>query len=386
MSFRLVYIGAAADLAPAASLRALGGSGAVFVPAGLDPALRALIDAAIGGDDSGAGATIGETSADDLDDFFAATDATVCVAGSGGAALARAILARAKGAGSAVATVPAAGFADCLVGEELLSLRRIIAVLRRRCPWDREQTAQDIISYTVEETFELADAVAADDLAEEHGELGDLLLQVYFLAMLLDEREAGDLGSVAAAIERKLIRRHAHIFGDAVADTPAEVRGQWERIKREQEGREGVFHDVPMTLPALLLARKMQERAAAVGFDWQTAAEAFPKVAEEHAELAEVLLDASATVGESAHEARLKHEFGDLLFAVVNVARKAKIDPELALRQAAARFAARVGAAAGLATAEGKAWSALRLADQEAYYQRAKAAPAAEPPAADGRE
>jgi MazG family protein len=386
MSIKLVYIGAAADLAPAASLRALGGSGAMFVPAGLDAALRALID---GGLAAGARAVVRETSVAHLDDVFATAaggPATVCVAGDDGAALARAVLARAASGGIDVTTVPAAGFDDCLVGDELLSLRRIIAILRRRCPWDREQTAQDIISYTVEETFELADAVAADDLAAEHGELGDLLLQVYFLAMLLSERAAGDLGSVAAAIERKLVRRHAHIFGDAVADTPAEVRDQWERIKREQEGREGVFHDVPATLPALLLARKLQERAAAVGFDWQTAAEAFPKIAEEHAELAEVLLDGSASAEPDRHDARLRHEFGDLLFAVVNVARKAHVDPELALRQAAARFATRVGAAAGLAEAEGKTWSALGLAEQEGYYQRAKAAQAASPPDDTRRE
>ena len=200
MSIKLVYIGAAADLAPAASLRAFGSSGTLFVPAGLDAALRALID---GGLAAGARAAVRETSIAHLDDVFATAaggPATVCVAGVDGAALARAVLARAASGGIDVTTVPAAGFSDCLVCDELLSLRRIIAVLRRRCPWDREQTAQDIISYTVEETFELADAVAADDLAAEHGELGDLLLQVYFLAMLLSERDAGDLGSVAAAI------------------------------------------------------------------------------------------------------------------------------------------------------------------------------------------
>ena len=168
-------------------------------------------------------------------------------------------------------------------------MRRIIAILREQCPWDRVQTARDIVSYTVEEVYELADAIAEDDLGEEHGELGDLLMQVYFLAQLLEERDAGDVGTVAREIEEKLIRRHAHIFGDAVAETPGEVRGQWDRIKREQEGREGIFHDVPDALPALLLARKLQERAAAVGFDWETAHEAFPKIAEEHAELAEAL-------------------------------------------------------------------------------------------------
>jgi uncharacterized protein YabN with tetrapyrrole methylase and pyrophosphatase domain len=195
------------------------------------------------------------------------------------------------------------------------------------------------------------------------------------------------VGTVAREIEEKLVRRHAHIFGDAVAETPGEVRGQWERIKREQEGREGIFHDVPDTLPSLLLARKLQERAASVGFDWDTAAEAFPKIAEEHAELAEALGLGSAqapragldphglppdAATEDSRKERLRHEVGDLLFAVVNVARKAHVDPELALRRTARRFEARVCAAAALAQREGHDWVTLQLAEQESYYQRAK--------------
>jgi uncharacterized protein YabN with tetrapyrrole methylase and pyrophosphatase domain len=167
------------------------------------------------------------------------------------------------------------------------------------------------------------------------------------------------------------------------------VRGQWERIKREQEGREGIFHDVPATLPSLLYARKLQRRAAEVGFDWESAHEAFPKIAEEHGELAEALA-AHAPSGEfddpggdsdapsperleMRHDPHVRHEFGDLLFAVVNVARKAGVDPELALREAAQRFERRVTAAAGLAVGEGADWAALGLDAQEAYYQRAKA-------------
>jgi MazG family protein len=422
MGMRLVYIGATAELAPAASLRALAGSGAVFVPAGLEAPLRELIAAAVGsaGERGVAASAVSpppaapapagapspvtappasvedrlvEATPAELDLVFERLPAVVCVAGEGGPALARAVLERARHEDVAVATVPVEPqFSDRLAGDQLVSLKRIIAILRTQCPWDREQTAGDIIKYTVEEVYELADAVAADDLPAEHGELGDVLLQVYLLALMLDERAAGDLGSVAAAIEVKLIRRHAHIFGDAVADTSDEVRGQWERIKREQEGREGIFHDVPASLPALLLARKLQERAAAVGFDWQSAAEAFPKIAEEQAELAEVLLGAAdsavaapvepgsgpasapAPAAADRHDPRLRHEVGDLLFAVVNVARLARVDPELALRAAAQRFERRVSAAAAIAAAEGHAWPELGLAAQEAYYQRAKSA------------
>ena len=251
------------------------------------------------------------------------------------------------------------------------------------CPWDREQTPQDIVGYTVEEVHELADAIAGGDLHAEHGELGDLLLQVVLLALMLNEEGAGDLASVAHDIEVKLIRRHPHIFADAVADTPAEVKSRWERIKVEQEGRQGIFHDVPAGFPALLYAKKLQQRAASVGFDWDSAAEAFPKIAEEHAELAELFAEAAVAEGAAAVEAaaadphradpRVAHEVGDLLFATVNVARLLHVDPELALRESGRRFERRVTAAAALAAADGQDWASLDLAAQEAYYQRAKA-------------
>ena len=262
-----------------------------------------------------------------------------------------------------------------MLGQELVSLKRIVDVLRVECPWDREQTPQDIVGYTVEEVHELADAIAAGDLAAEHGELGDLLLQVVLLALMLDEQHAGDLASVARDIEVKLIRRHPHIFADAVADTPAQVKSRWERIKVEQEGREGIFHDVPAGFPALLYAKKLQQRAASVGFDWDSAAEAFPKIAEEHAELAELFDEAAGAATGDPHRAdpRLAHEVGDLLFATVNVARLLHVDPELALRAAARRFERRVTFAAALAGADGRDWASLDLPAQEEYYQRAKA-------------
>ena len=177
-----------------------------------------------------------------------------------------------RGALVPIETVPEKEtFDDCLIGQELVSLRHITAVLREQCPWDKEQRAMDIVSYTIEEVYELAEVIMKGRLDDEHDELGDVLFQVYFLSRLLEEEKAGDLGSVAAEIEAKLIRRHAHIFGDEVAETAGEVRDVWERVKRDAEGREGVFHNVPSTLPALLLARKVQQRAAAVGFDWEHA-------------------------------------------------------------------------------------------------------------------
>jgi len=393
MSLTLVYVGAAAGLAPAASLRALSGGGAVFVPAGLEGDLRGLVAETA---DPGFGRLLELDPADGegLDDLVrsAATgDVVVALAGPGGPQLARELRRRTASAAApalALVTVPAGeAFDDALLGQELVSLKRIVDVLRVQCPWDREQTPQDIVGYTIEEVHELADAIAGGDLHAEHGELGDLLLQVVLLALMLNEEGAGDLASVAHDIEVKLIRRHPHIFADAVADTPAEVKSRWERIKVEQEGRQGIFHDVPAGFPALLYAKKLQQRAASVGFDWASAAEAFPKIAEEHAELAELFAEAGAVGAAAAAEAaagplladphradpRVAHEVGDLLFATVNVARLLHVDPELALRESGRRFERRVTAAAELAAAEGRDWSSLELQAQEAYYQRAKA-------------
>jgi nucleoside triphosphate diphosphatase len=376
MSLKLVFVGAAAGLAPAASLRALGGGGAVFVPAGLSGEVRDLVAQAA---DPGEGRLLEVDPGDagGLDELVAAAtagDVVVALAGPTGPSLGRALRARLSvvTAPSLVTVPDGPSFDDGLLGQELVSLKRIVDVLRVECPWDREQTPQDIIGYTVEEVFELADAIAGDHLEDVHGELGDLLLQVVLLALMLNERGAGDLASVSVAIEEKLIRRHPHIFADAVADTPAEVKSRWERIKVEQEGRQGIFHDVPASFPALLLARKLQQRAGSVGFDWDTAREGFHKIAEEHGELAE-LFDETPDRDPDRHDPRVTHEVGDLLFAVVNVSRLLHVDPELALREAARRFERRVNAAARLAATEGLDWAALDLPGQEDYYQRAKA-------------
>ncbi|HET8893829.1 MAG TPA: nucleoside triphosphate pyrophosphohydrolase [Gaiellaceae bacterium] len=243
------------------------------------------------------------------------------------------------------------------LSEALLELQELTERLRRDCPWDREQTARTIVPHTVEEAYEVADAALADDDARLLDELGDLLFQVYFLALLLQERGAGDLESAVRLIHEKLVRRHPHVFGDVEAYTPVRVKENWDRIKREQEGREGVFHHVPDALPGLLYARKAQQRAKAVGFEYPDAAAALDDLDDELRELKEDL-------GE--------RELGDVLFAAVNVARHLDVDPELALRQATDRFRARVEEAERLAAAAGENWSELPLEQQDRYFDLAK--------------
>ena len=240
---------------------------------------------------------------------------------------------------------------------ELASLYDLTMRLRRECPWDRKQTQESIVAYTLEETHELADAIheratRGDDAVR--GELGDLLFQVYFMAAVAEEQGLYDLGDVAEGIHTKLVRRHPHIFAEGQAETAEDVRKTWDVIKREAEGREGIFHDVPSGFPATLLAQKVQQRAAAVGFDWEQAADVMAKVEEETDEIAEEM----AAGGEPE---RLAAEVGDLLFSVINLARKLKVDPELALRRSALRFRDRVEAAATSAGEDGLVFEDMEL-------------------------
>jgi MazG family protein len=254
----------------------------------------------------------------------------------------------------------------------LAELRELTRRLRAECPWDREQTARTIVPHTVEEAYEVADAALAEDPAKLHDELGDLLFQVYFLSLLLEEQDAGDLDSVARAVHAKLVRRHPHVFGDAEARTPGRVRERWEAIKTEAEGRRGIFHDVPETLPALLLARKAQRRAAAVGYDWPSLEGPAAKVQEELGELLAELARTGRPAAETEPDRAVEAELGDVLFTVVNLARFVNVDPELALRGATRRFRERVELAERLAGEAGESWSELDLARQEHWYERAK--------------
>jgi len=243
------------------------------------------------------------------------------------------------------------------------ALRRLDALTRRlrvECPWDREQDERSIVPHTVEEAYELASAAHAGDDAKLLDELGDVLFQVHFLSLLLEERGAGSLGDVAEHVHAKLVRRHPHIFGDVEAETAGTVLRNWDAIKQTEDGREpGIFGEVPENLPGPLYARKVQRRAASTGFDFEHVP--YDAVEGELEELRE------AGTREEAF-----HEVGDVLFAAVNVARKLKVDPELALRAAADRFRGRVEGAEGLAASEGADWNDLGPEDQIAYYARAR--------------
>jgi nucleoside triphosphate diphosphatase len=264
------------------------------------------------------------------------------------------------------------------------ALRRLDALtrrLRRECPWDREQDERTIVPHTVEEAYELAAAANSGDDAKLLDELGDVLFQVHFLSLLLEERGAGSLADVAEHCRQKLIRRHPHVFGEVPERGPdapepgqnvglddpqgrltaGDVLRNWDQIKQTEPGREpGIFSEVPENLPGPLYARKLQRRAASSGFDF----EHVPYEAVE-GELEEL------RAAEGDRDAAF-HEVGDVLFAAVNVARKLKVDPELALRAAAERFRGRVQGASALAAADGSDWQDLGSEEQLGYYARAR--------------
>jgi MazG family protein len=265
--------------------------------------------------------------------------------------------------------------------QALLRLDALTRRLRAECPWDREQDERSIVPHTLEEAYELADAAHRRDDAKLLDELGDVLFQVHFLALLLEERGAGDLAAVAEHCRQKLIGRHPHVFSDVEVADAGEVLRNWDAIKKREAGREpGIFGDVPDNLPSLLYARKVQRRAASSGFDFPGVDGPLQSVRDELDELADV----AGAEGDAARDARF-HEAGDVLFAAVNVARKLNVDPELALRAASERFRGRVDAAAALAAGDGHAWDDLTPDEQLTFYARARLQDDAPPPGPPAR-
>lgn len=255
------------------------------------------------------------------------------------------------------------------VGRELLRFHQLARTLRERCPWDREQTHASLVPYLVEETYELVDALEAldpGDAATDEAvieELGDLLYQIAFHAAIGEEQGRFSLAEVAEGIHDKLVRRHPHVFGDVAVAGADDVIANWEEIKRAEKGRTSAFDGVPRHLPALALAQAVQRRAAKVGFDAPDVSYFVPKVVEE---LDEVV---RAPAGEAQAA-----EVGDLLFAVVNVARHLDIDPEQALRAAVVKFRGRVESVESLAAARSIDLPSADLATLDALWDEAKAA------------
>ncbi len=254
-------------------------------------------------------------------------------------------------------------------------LLEIMAALRTPgtgCPWDLQQSFATIAPYTLEEAYEVADAIERGDLSDLREELGDLLLQVVFHARMAQEQRVFDFGDVVQAITEKLIRRHPHVFGDERSQTPQAVEGLWERIKAEEKaarngGRsEGALAGVPVGLPALTRALKLQQKASKVGFDWNDPRAVLRKIREEADEI-------EAELGDDMANGRAGAEVGDLLFAAVNLARHLRADPEAVLRQTNQKFERRFASIEQALAAKGKAPQDATLAEMDALWDAAKA-------------
>ena len=259
---------------------------------------------------------------------------------------------------------------------ETPNLQRILDIMARLrdpengCPWDREQNFATIAPYTIEEAYEVADAIEKRDMASLKDELGDLLFQVVFHARMAEEQGSFKFDDVAGAISDKMIRRHPHVFGNADIRSPTQQTVAWEEQKAAErqaaaKGEASALDGVSVALPALMRAFKLQRRAARVGFDWADARDIFVKIDEEVAEL-------QAEIDASAPHDRLEDELGDLLFAVTNLARRLEVDPETALRRASSKFERRFRRVEELLQGKGKTPESSNLDEMEMLWQEVK--------------
>lgn len=250
----------------------------------------------------------------------------------------------------------------------LQAFQRLLNVmddLREKCPWDKKQTIQSLRHLTIEETYELADAITNNDLNEIEGELGDILLHMVFYAKIGSELGAFDISSVLNRICEKLIHRHPHIYGDVVAEDEETVKANWEKLKL-QEGKQSVLEGVPNSLPALIKAMRIQEKVKGVGFDWDNIEEVKSKVIEEFSELHDAL--------QTKNEDEIHNEFGDVLFSLINYARFIQINPEDALESTNRKFIQRFQHMEKAIASSTKNMSEMSLNELDVYWNEAKIA------------
>ena len=252
--------------------------------------------------------------------------------------------------------------------EKLQAFGRLLDILeelRVKCPWDREQTFDSLRTNTIEECFELTDAIADHDMANIKKELGDVLLHIVFYAKIASETGDFDIGDVCNALCEKLIYRHPHIFGQVDADSSEQVMQNWEKLKlKEKGGNRSVLAGVPRSLPALIKAHRIQDKVRSVGFDWEERDQVWDKVAEEYGELKDEVA--------SMDEDRMEAEFGDLLFSLVNAARLYGINPENALERTNRKFIKRFNYLESRTLAQGKDLKQMSLAEMDAIWEEAK--------------
>ncbi|WP_271405095.1 nucleoside triphosphate pyrophosphohydrolase [Tenacibaculum soleae] len=250
--------------------------------------------------------------------------------------------------------------------QQLSAFNRLLDImdeLREKCPWDKKQTLESLRHLTIEETYELGDAILDNDLQEIKKELGDVLLHIVFYAKIGSEKQAFDIADVANAISDKLIDRHPHIYGDIEVKNEEEVKQNWEKLKLK-EGNKSVLEGVPKSLPALVKANRIQDKVAGVGFDWEDPQQVWQKVQEELTELNDEI--------KAGNQENIEKEFGDVLFSMINYARFIKVNPENALEKTNKKFINRFQYLEEAAKKEGKDLSDMSLTEMDVYWEKSK--------------
>lgn len=250
--------------------------------------------------------------------------------------------------------------------EKLKAFERLLTImddLRSKCPWDKKQTLASLRHLTIEETYELSDAIIAGDLEELKGEIGDLMLHMVFYSKIADEKGAFDVADVLNAICDKLVHRHPHIYGDVEATTEEEVKANWEKLKLK-EGKKSVLQGVPKSLPALVKATRIQDKVKGIGFEWDNQGQVWDKVQEEMAEFqAEV---------QAGNQDKMEDEFGDVLFSMINYARWIDVNPEDALARTNQKFMKRFQWMENEIAKDGKSFDEMSLTEMDVYWEASK--------------